>query len=130
MTMKSAPTTPKTIDDYIAGFPLEVRELLHKVRIAIKKAAPEAEEAIKYQIPTFTLKGNLISFAAYKNHIGLYPAPRGTKEFQKELSVYKTEKHTVRFLLDKPIPFDLISKLVKFRVKEHLEKTETKGKKK
>jgi uncharacterized protein YdhG (YjbR/CyaY superfamily) len=128
--MKTELTKLETIDHYIAGFPLEVRELLQKVRLAIKKAAPEAEEAIKYQIPTFTLKGNLLSFAAYKNHIGLYPAPKGNAEFQNELSVYKAEKHSVRFPLDKPLPVKLISKLVKFRVKEHLERTETKGKKK
>jgi uncharacterized protein YdhG (YjbR/CyaY superfamily) len=125
--MKTELEKLETIDDYIASFPLEVRELLQKMRQTIKKAAPDAEETIKYQIPTFTLKGNLISFAAYKNHIGLYPAPRGTEEFQKELSVYKAEKHSLRFPLDKPIPFDLISNIVKFRVKEHLERA--KGKK-
>src|SRR3972149_3287384 len=122
--MRTNQTAPKNIDEYIAGFPNDVQEILEKIRRTIRKAAPDAAETIKYQIPTFTLKGNLVSFAAYKKHIGLYPAPRGTEKFQKELSVYKSAKATVRFPLDKPIPFDLISKIVKFRVKENLERAE------
>ena len=109
--MRTKQTAPKTIDEYIAGFPNDVQEILEKIRVTIRKAAPDAEETIKYQIPTFTLKGNLVHFAAYKKHIGLYPAPTGTEKFKKELSVYKAAKSSVRFPLDKPIPFDLISKI-------------------
>jgi len=113
--MRTDQTTPKNIDEYIAGFPHDVQEILEKMRMTIRKAAPDAEETIKYQIPTFTLKGNLVSFAAYKKHIGLYPAPTGTQKFNKELSVYRAAKASVRFPLDKPIPFALISRIVKFR---------------
>jgi uncharacterized protein YdhG (YjbR/CyaY superfamily) len=123
-------TTPKNMDEYIAGFPPDVQETLEKIRMTIRKAAPDAEETIKYRMPTFTLKGNLVHFAAFKKHIGFYPAPTGIEEFKNELSVYAGAKGTVRFPLDKPIPFDLISKIVKFRVKENLERAEAKGKKK
>ena len=128
--MKTSQTAPQNIDEYIAGFPHDVQAILEKIRMTIRKAAPNAEETIKYQIPTFTLKGNLVHFAAFKKHIGFYPAPTGTEKFQKELSVYKGAKGSVRFPLDKPIPFALISKIVKFRVKENLERAEAKGKKK
>jgi uncharacterized protein YdhG (YjbR/CyaY superfamily) len=120
--------TPKDIDEYIAGFPKDVQKLLQKIRLTIREAAPEAEEAIKYQIPTFTLKGNLIHFAAFKNHIGLYPAPRAIEEFKEELSAYEGAKGTVRFSLDQPIPFDLISRIVKFRVQDNLERAAAKKK--
>ena len=114
--------TPKNIDEYIAGFPTDLQKILEKVRTTIKKAAPDAEETISYQIPTFNLKGRyLIYFAAYKKHIGLYPAPRGVEKFKKELSRYEGGKGTVRFPLDKPIPFSLISRIVKFRIKENQE---------
>jgi uncharacterized protein YdhG (YjbR/CyaY superfamily) len=119
VTMKSA---PKNIDEYISNFPNDVQEILQKIRKTIHNAAPDAQEAIKYQIPTFTLKGNLIHFAAYKNHIGLYPAPRGAEEFKKELANYEGGKGTVQFPLDKPIPYDLIRRIVKFRVQKDLEK--------
>jgi uncharacterized protein YdhG (YjbR/CyaY superfamily) len=122
-------STPKTIDNYIAGFPKNVQEILEKIRLTIRKAAPDAEETISYQIPTFTLKGKyLVYFAAYKKHIGLYPAPRGSEKFKQELSGYEGGKGTVRFPFDKPIPFDLISRIVKFRVKENLERAKAKGK--
>lgn len=124
--MKSKPTKLETIDDYILGFPLEVQERLQKIRQIIQKAAPKAEEAIKYQIPTFTLQGNLISFAAYKHHIGIYPTPKGTPEFQQELSNYKAEKHTLKLPLEKPLPLKLIRDTVKFRLEEHLEKVAAK----
>lgn len=128
--MKTKQTTPKNIDEYIAGFPDDVQKILERIRMTISKAAPGAEETISYQIPTFTLEGDyLVYFAAYKKHIGLYPAPRGIEKFKKELSVYEGGKGTVRFPLDKPIPFDLISKIVKFRVKESLERARAKGKK-
>ena len=123
-------TAPKDIDEYIAGFANDVQEILEKIRMTIRKAAPDAEETISYQIPTFTLKGNyLVYFAAYKKHIGLYPAPRGIEKFKKELSVYEGGKGTVRFPLDKPIPFGLIRRIVKFRIKENLERAKAKGKK-
>lgn len=126
MPSDPSPSPPaKDIDAYIAGFPEPVQELLQKIRLTIRQAAPEAEETIKYAIPTFTLKGNLISLAAYKKHIGLYPAPAGDESFRKELSPYLAAKSTIRFPLDKPIPFDLIAKIVTFRVKEHLERGAT-----
>jgi uncharacterized protein YdhG (YjbR/CyaY superfamily) len=112
-------TSPTTIDEYIAGYPPEVQAILKKVRSTIKAAAPDAVEAIKYQIPTFVLNGNLVSFAAYKQHIGLYPVPAGTQKFQKAVAVYQTAKSTLRFPLDEPIPYDLISRLVKYLIKEH-----------
>jgi len=110
------------IDSYIASFPEETRKLLQQVRITISKAAPEAKETINYGMPTFTLKGNLVHFAAFKNHIGFYPTPSGIEAFKKELSVYDGAKGSVQFPLSKPIPFDLISKIVEFRVKENLKK--------
>jgi uncharacterized protein YdhG (YjbR/CyaY superfamily) len=118
-----------TIDEYIAIFPEEVQKLLKELRTVIKASAPDAEETIKYRMPTFTLKGNLVHFAAFKKHIGFYPAPRGIEQFKTELSAYEGAKGSVRFPLDKPIPFDLISKIVTFRVKENLERAEAKGKK-
>lgn len=111
----------KTYDDineYIASFPDDVQKILQKITKAIHKVVPDAEEAIKYGIPTFTLDGkNLIHFAAYKKHIGLYPAPRGAEEFKTELANYEGGKGTVQFQLDKPIPYDLITRIVKFQVK-------------
>jgi uncharacterized protein YdhG (YjbR/CyaY superfamily) len=127
--MRTDQTAPRTIDDYIAGFPQDVQEILEKIRVTIRQAAPDAEETIKYQMPTFTLKGNLVHFAAFKKHIGFYPTPTGIEEFNSELSAYKGGKGSVRFPLDKPIPFDLISRIVKARVKENLERAEAKGKK-
>jgi uncharacterized protein YdhG (YjbR/CyaY superfamily) len=128
--MRANQTTPKNIDEYIAGFPNNVQEILERIRMTIRKAAPGAEETISYQIPTFTLKGKyLVYFAAYKKHIGLYPAPRGVQKFDKELSAYEGGKGTVRFPFDKPIPFGLIGRIVKFRVKKNLERAEAKVKK-
>ena len=109
--MRTKQTAPKNIDDYIAGFPNDVQEILEKIRMTIRKAAPDAEETIKYQMPTFTLKGNLVHFAAYKKHIGFYPAPTGIEKFKNELSIYGSAKGTLKFPLDKPIPFGLISKI-------------------
>ncbi|HLE05226.1 MAG TPA: DUF1801 domain-containing protein [Dehalococcoidia bacterium] len=128
--MSADQTAPKNIDEYIAGFPADVREILEKIRMTIGRAAPDAEEKISYRMPAFTLRGNLVHFAAYKNHIGLYPAPTGTEEFNKELSVYRAAKNSVRFPLDRPIPFDLISQIVKLRVKEDLDRAEASRKKK
>ncbi len=124
--MNSDQTTPQTIDDYIAGFPPDVQEILEKIRVTIRQAAPEAAEAIKYQIPTFTLNGNLVHFAAFKKHIGFYPTPTGTEKFQEELSSYKSGKGSVRFPLDEPIPYGLITDIVRFRVQDSLEKAAVK----
>ena len=112
----------KNIDDYISGFPVEVQYLLQQVRLKIKELAPRAEEAISYGIPTFKLNGNLVHFAAFKNHIGLYPTPSGLEEFEKELSPYKQGKGSVQFPLDKPLPLDLIGKIVAYRVRKNTEK--------
>ena len=107
----------KNIDEYIAAFPGDVQNKLQQIRATIRKAAPDAEEAISYGIPTFKLKGNLVHFAAFKNHIGFYPAPRAIEVFKKELSAYKGGKGTVQFPIDKSLPLSLISRIVKFRVK-------------
>lgn len=128
--MESDKKKPNDMDEYIAGFPFEVQEILEKLRTTIQNAAPEAEETISYQIPTFRLKGNLVHFAAYKNHIGFYPTPSGIEKFKKELSAYEGAKGSVKFPLGKPIPYNLISQIVAFRVKENLEKAETKEKNK
>ena len=128
--MKEKLKTAETIDDYIAGFPKDVQALLKKIRTTIRKAAPDAEEAIKYQIPTFVQNGNLVHFAAYKNHVGFYPASKAIARFKKELSAYEGSKGTVRFPLDKPIPLGLIGKIVKSRVQDNLTKAKAKGKKK
>jgi uncharacterized protein YdhG (YjbR/CyaY superfamily) len=125
--MNSDQAAPKNINEYIAGFPPEIQDILEKIRTTVGIAAPGAEETISYQMPTFRLKGNLVHFAAFKNHIGFYPTPTGTEEFKKELSVYEGGKGSIRFPLDKPIPYDLISQIVKFRVKENLERAEAKG---
>jgi uncharacterized protein YdhG (YjbR/CyaY superfamily) len=123
---KYMPTYKKqftTIDEYIRTFPKDVQRILEKIRRTIQRAAPEAEEAISYQMPTFKLNGkNLVHFAAWKNHIGFYPTPSGTEAFTKELSQYEGAKGSVRFPTDQPIPYDLVRKIVIFRVKENLEK--------
>jgi len=120
---------PGNIDEYIADFPPDVQKLLQKMRMTIRKAAPQAEEAIKYGIPTFTLNGNLVHFGGYKSHIGFYPAPRGIEKFKKELSRYEGGKGTVQFPFDEPLPIDLITKIVKFRVSQNLEYTRARKKK-
>jgi uncharacterized protein YdhG (YjbR/CyaY superfamily) len=126
MTMKG--TQAENIDEYIAGFPKNVQKMLNEMRATIRKAAPEAGEAIKYAIPTFTLKGNLVHFAAFKNHIGFYPAPRAIEAFKKELSAYDGSKGAIQFPLDKPLPLALITRIVKYRVKQSLEKEKAKKK--
>jgi uncharacterized protein YdhG (YjbR/CyaY superfamily) len=109
-------TRYKTIDEYIANFPENIQEILNKMRQVIKESAPEAEEAISYGMPTFKLHGNLVHFAAYKNHIGFYPTPSGIEAFKNEISNYKSSKGAVQFPLNKPIPYDLVKKIVAFRV--------------
>jgi uncharacterized protein YdhG (YjbR/CyaY superfamily) len=116
----------KDIDEYIAAFPDDVQQLLQQVRATIQKAAPDATEDIRYAMPTFRLNGNLVHFAGYKNHIGFYPAPTAGEAFKKELSVYKTGKGSVQFPIDQPLPLSLITKMVKFRVKEMAEKAKKK----
>jgi uncharacterized protein YdhG (YjbR/CyaY superfamily) len=128
--MNAKRTIAKNIDDYIAGFPEDVQPVLEKIRLTIRKAAPQAGEMINYGIPTFTLHGNLVHFAGFKNHIGFYPTPSGIEKFKDQLSAYEGAKGSVQFPLDQPIPYGLISKIVKFRVKENLEKASAKGKKK
>lgn len=124
------PDRPKfnDIDKYIATFPKDTQELLRQIRATIRKAAPEAEEVISYNMPAFKLYGILVYFAGYKNHIGFYPMSSGIKEFQKELYDYKWAKGSVQFPVDKPLPLALITKIVKFRLKENLHKTKTKKK--
>ncbi len=115
---------PDNIDAYTAGFPKEVQAILEQVRATIKMAAPDAEEAISYGIPTFRLhKTNLVHFAAFKNHIGFYPTPTGSEAFKDDFAGYKTGKGSVQFPLDQPMPLDLIVKIVDFRIREILEKT-------
>jgi uncharacterized protein YdhG (YjbR/CyaY superfamily) len=128
--MRTDDTQPKSIDEYIAGFPPHIQELLQAVRRTIGKAAPDAHEAISYQMPTFVLKGNLVHFAAFKNHIGFFPSSTGVEQFKDRLSAYSVSKGTIRLPLDRPIPFDLIGEIVEFRVKENLARAEAKRKKK
>jgi uncharacterized protein YdhG (YjbR/CyaY superfamily) len=127
--METPKMQPKDIDEYISGFPSDVQEILNKIRATIREAAPDAKETINYQIPTFTLKGNLVHFAGFKKHIGFYPAPSGIEKFAQELSGYASAKGSVQFPLDQSIPYDLISQITKFRVKENLERAAAKGKK-
>lgn len=119
-------TSIKTIDDYISGFPEGTQLILEQVRATIRQVAPEAKEDIKYAMPTFVLNGNLVHFAAYKNHIGFYPAPMGIASFQKELSIYKGGKGSVQFPIDQPMPLDLIARIVAFRVVQNEEKARMK----
>lgn len=127
--MKAAHPSFKNMDEYIAQFPEEVQVILEKIRATIQSAVPKAEETINYQMPTFKLHGNLVHFAAYKHHIGFYPAPSGIAAFQKELSAYKGAKGSVQFPLNQPIPYDLIRAITLFRLQENLEKAAAKKKK-
>lgn len=122
--------TPNTIDQYIAGFPLDVQHILQQIRQTIREAAPGAQEAISYQMPTFKLHGNLVHFAAYKKHIGFYPVPSGIEAFKDELAPYASSKGSVQFPLSEPIPYDLIRRIVTFRVAENLARAEAKRRKK
>jgi uncharacterized protein YdhG (YjbR/CyaY superfamily) len=120
--MQQKPNPPTTIDEYIAGFPEDIQVILQKIRKTIKDAAPNAQETISYQMPTFKLHGNLVHFSAFKNHIGFYPVPSGIEKFKAELTVYKQGKGSVQFPVDQPIPFDLIRRIVIFRAEENLKK--------
>lgn len=110
--------SPRNIDEYIAGFPPDVQEILEQIRAAIREAAPDAEEAIKYRMPTFVLNENLVHFAAFKNHVGFYPTPSGIEKFKDELSSYEGAKGSVRFPMDDPMPLKLIKRMVASRVRE------------
>jgi uncharacterized protein YdhG (YjbR/CyaY superfamily) len=112
----------KTIDEYIAAFPGETRKILETMRQTISKAAPDATEVIAYGIPTFWLNGNLVHFAAFKNHIGFFPTPAGIDAFRDRLSSFRLSKGTVRFPLEKPIPYDLVEAITAFRVQENRRK--------
>ena len=128
--MEENKVTSKSIDEYIFRFSLDVQGILEMLRKVIKESAPDAEEKISYQMPTFVLHGNLVHFAAYKNHIGFYPTPSGINAFKDELSEFKGAKGSVQFPIEKPIPYELISKIVKFRVAENIKKSEDKLKNK
>ncbi|HEU4766955.1 MAG TPA: DUF1801 domain-containing protein [Pyrinomonadaceae bacterium] len=118
----------KDIDEYIEGFPSDVQKILQKIRKTIRKAAPAAEEAISYAIPTFKLNGYLIYFAGFQRHVSVYPAPRGVKEFEADMARYQAGKGTVRFALDEPVPYELITRIVKYRAGENLVRASAKSK--
>ena len=124
--MDSTKNKAANVDEYIAGFSKEIQELLKALRFVIKKAAPQAEEMISYQMPAYKYHGILVYFAAFKNHIGFYATPTGHEAFKKELSVYKEGKGSVQFPHNRPLPLALISRIVKFRVKENLEREKAK----
>jgi uncharacterized protein YdhG (YjbR/CyaY superfamily) len=113
---------PKNIDDYIKKYPEEIQDILQKIRMTIKKSAPNAEETIRYQIPTFKMEENLVHFAAFTKHISFFPTSSGVRHFESELKAYTISKGTIQFPMNKPIPYRLISKITKFRVKEVIEK--------
>jgi uncharacterized protein YdhG (YjbR/CyaY superfamily) len=119
-------TPPKSIDEYISAFSPGVQALLERVRLTIRNAAPGAQETISYQIPTFMLSGVLVYFAAFKNHIGFYPPVKGDARLVKAISGYAGEKGNLRFPFDQRIPFGLIERIVKLRVKQNLAKAATK----
>ena len=114
-------TKPKTIDEHIAGSPALIRKTLEELRRVVREAAPGAEEAISYGMPTFKLNGNLVHFAAQKHHISFYPSPSGIEAFKKELSPYKTSKSAIQFPLGESVPYDLVRKIVEFRLREQLQ---------
>jgi uncharacterized protein YdhG (YjbR/CyaY superfamily) len=128
--MEENKATYRSVDEYILKFPPEIAEILIKLRKVIKESAPLAEEKISYQMPAFVLHGNLVYYAAFKNHIGFYPTSSGIDAFKHELSEYKGGKGSVQFPLGKPMPYELISKIVKFRVAENMKKAEDNLKKK
>jgi uncharacterized protein YdhG (YjbR/CyaY superfamily) len=119
-----------SIDEYIRGFPTEVQRILNRLREVIRKAAPDAEEKISYRMPTFFLHGNLVHFAAYRSHIGFYPTSSGIEAFKQELAAYKWAKGSVQFPIDEPLPYELVSRIVRFRVAETTKLAEVKLKKK
>lgn len=126
--METNRNTPKDIDEYIAGFPPDIQQILQRIRATIRDAAPEAQEKISYAMPPFFLHGNLVHFAAFKKHIGFYPTPSGTEHFQQQIAAYQSAKGSIQFPLDRPIPYDLIAEIVKFRVQENLARAAAKKK--
>lgn len=128
--MKENKITINSIDEYILQFPKEVQDVLQDLRNVIKESAPEAVEKISYQMPAFVLHGNLVYFAVNKNHIGFYPTSSGIAAFKHKLTDYKSSKGAVQFPKDQPLPYDLISEIVKFRVTENRNKAEANVKKK
>lgn len=129
-TVTKSPVRYASVDEYISTFPEEIQTRLQTLRATIKAAAPDATEKISYQMPTFALHGNLVYFGAFTHHIGFYPAPRGIAAFADELAAYKGAKGSVQFPFDQPLPLDLITRIVKFRVEENLQKAAQKPKKK
>ena len=127
--MESREVGFRSIDEYIATFPEDIRTKLEELRATIRAAAPDAEERIAYGMPTFALRGNLVHFAAYKHHIGLYPAPSGIAEFRDELSKYASAKGSVRFPIDEPLPLELIGRIVRFRAAENLARAAARARK-
>ena len=121
-----AKAVPETIDEYILQYPPDIQEILSKLRQVIKQAAPEATEKMSWQMPTFALHGNLVHFAVHKKHIGFYPAPSAIEAFKQELAEYKSAKGSVQFPLNKPMPYELISRIVNFRVAENSENAKAK----
>jgi uncharacterized protein YdhG (YjbR/CyaY superfamily) len=126
--MAAARPTPRSIDEYIAGFAPEVQTVLEQIRRTISAAAPDAQEAISYQIPAFRLNGMLVYFAAFKHHIGLYPPVRGDARLEQAVSRFAGEKGNLKFPLDQPIPYALIERIVKLKVKQNMAKAAPKGK--
>lgn len=126
MAKTTKPTLAADIDEYIAGFPKEAQVALKQVRAAIRAAAPNAEEAIKYAMPGFVLHGNLVFFAAYKSHIGFYSVPTGKEEFKKDFAGYKTGRGSIQFPLSDPMPIKLITRIVKYRMKQNVLKWKAK----
>lgn len=128
--MHDTKKTPASIDEYIANFPLEIQEKLNKIRVVIKESAPEAKEKISYQMPAFDLHGIVVYFAAFKNHIGFFPTASGVEAFLEELTSFKCSKGTVQFPYNRDVPYELVSRIVKFRVAENTRRAELKKKKK
>lgn len=125
--MSSEKVQFSNIDEYIAQFPPVVQEIMHTIRFIITQEAPDAEEAISYQIPTFKLNHkNFIHFAAFKNHVSVYPAPIGNPDFDGDLKNYASGKGTAKFSVDQPIPYKLIIEIVRYRIKENIQKAATK----
>jgi uncharacterized protein YdhG (YjbR/CyaY superfamily) len=128
--MSSSRTQYTNIDEYIASFPPEVQKIMQELRAVIRSVAPDATETISYAIPTFVLHRNLVHFAAFAHHISLFPGADGVEHFREELAPYKTSKGTVHFPLDQPLPFDLVSRIVRYRVQVEMERATAKSKKK
>ena len=128
--MPAYTTSYQNVDEYIATFPADIQAILQQIRLTIHEAAPGAVEAISYQIPTFKQKGNLVHFAAFKKHIGFYPASSGIEQFKDEAASYATSKGTLQFPLNQPIPYDLVRRIVIFRVQENLERAAAKARQK